>query len=645
MAEKYFFFNSTLNDPRVHDARDFASFYDALLNSGIFHKDGDVKLRVHPNGGMSVRMEAGKAFIKGHHYHNDDDLILNHNAADPELDRIDRVVLRLDNSQENRYIKAFILAGEPSEKPEPPELTREGDIYEISLAQVLVIADSGNITNERIIDERLNESVCGLVSSLISIPTDEIMEQRDELERKWQEWFDGIQGETYVPRQKLKEGFIIAPEDKLYFIPETVMQHEKKGWPFGAHDRDVSLQSLGIDNDGNLYINELDQLYEMVTRYNVLADKPSHELWSGRQLAVPFTPEAEAKHLNITMRLKRNSIGQLRAIIYETGESGLPETSKELGRYFSNDHNELETTFSELTWGIPLNKNLDPNKSYYLVLYGRSADFYIQAEYADTPGEGNYLISTDNGSTWQSYERTPVLEIEGAAPLKEGTVTISYEKIANFYKHASLFFELTDAEHSHYKAEILNMEGQVLLPNLKPGQCLFDDHLTKDTQLRITIIRAEGEDPRLSNYKHSWVADISHSRLEQGMVPSDDALLFIPAQHSVDTGYQGAARELFKFKVGKGGCYKVRLEVRFDTTTQSAIVYFNYLADSGSIQLGSVRSNETSYVERVVELKAVPPNAIIQVTAGNSSTLSGRTVRVRNISIMGSPGYNTMGVI
>ncbi len=79
------------------------------------------------------------------------------------LPRIDRVVLRLDTSLQTRRIAIATLAGEPAAVPVAPELTRSGNIYELSLAQVRIGANVLSISAADITDERGDAELCGVV--------------------------------------------------------------------------------------------------------------------------------------------------------------------------------------------------------------------------------------------------------------------------------------------------------------------------------------------------------------------------------------------------------------------------------------------------------------------------------------------------
>jgi len=188
MAEFSSFFNS-VNSDRRYDAEQFAEYFQQFLTSGVYHKNNVPSLKVRQGTGLQTILEPGSAFIEGYMYRNTADIVFAHDTADATNPRIDRIVLRLDRSVNARYIKAFVKKGVPAINPQPPTLQRDSIIYEISLAQVKINAGATSITS--VTDERFNPSVAGLVSSLITVPT-------DEFQRQWESWFNGIQNQIGV---------------------------------------------------------------------------------------------------------------------------------------------------------------------------------------------------------------------------------------------------------------------------------------------------------------------------------------------------------------------------------------------------------------------------------------------------------------
>lgn len=206
MAEKSFPFDS-VNGDRLYSAEDHAWYLRRVLSNGVIHTNNHPTLRVKRGSGLQSLLEVGGAIIDGYAYENTNEFSLTHEPANTSNPRIDRVVLRLDKTVDARHIKAFIKPGTPATNSVPPELTRNQYIYELSLAQVRINPGSTSIVE--VIDERLNKSVCGIVSSLISIPTEQFLEEwhnwvsamndrKAAYQLSWEEWFASRQNEIGV---------------------------------------------------------------------------------------------------------------------------------------------------------------------------------------------------------------------------------------------------------------------------------------------------------------------------------------------------------------------------------------------------------------------------------------------------------------
>lgn len=175
MSERYLFFNSNETDKRYYQAQDFAEYFGSVLSSGLLHTDEVPNLVVSVEAGtMNTVITPGNAIIKGHLYENTTPLKLTHTIPEPTQDRIDRVVLRLDLKNNSRFIKLFVKEGVSAASPTAPSLTRDQFVYELSLAQIRVRKNTVQLLGSDLIDERLDEDLCGLVYSLISIPSDQL---------------------------------------------------------------------------------------------------------------------------------------------------------------------------------------------------------------------------------------------------------------------------------------------------------------------------------------------------------------------------------------------------------------------------------------------------------------------------------------
>lgn len=209
MPEKSGFFDSTATDIRAYPAREFAEYFSRFIKNGIF--SGGTFLKVVANGtDANVSIQTGYGWINGYLYGVYDTALTLPIQAATTLDRIDRVVLRLDVSAAVRSIKAVVLQGTPSTTPTAPSLTRSGDVYDLSLAQVRVNANTSIVTPSNITDERLNNDVCGIVTGLIDqANTTSIFNQFQafldlktaEYQLEWEAFIESVQDEGFATTQ------------------------------------------------------------------------------------------------------------------------------------------------------------------------------------------------------------------------------------------------------------------------------------------------------------------------------------------------------------------------------------------------------------------------------------------------------------
>lgn len=203
--EKSSFFNSVLdqngNPDRPYLAEDYASYFASFIGNGVFPNPSN-NLQVISNNNMTITIKQGKAWINGYFYMNTDDLILPIDVADGVLNRIDRIVLRLDFI--NREVKAKVKKGTFASSPTAPTLQRDADAYELALADVAVNKGIISISQGNITDKRLDNSLCGIVhgtvdqvdvTTLFNQYTVGFQQKELQFEQEFQTWFSTIQGQ------------------------------------------------------------------------------------------------------------------------------------------------------------------------------------------------------------------------------------------------------------------------------------------------------------------------------------------------------------------------------------------------------------------------------------------------------------------
>ena len=196
------FFNATMvnGEPdRVYSASDVNDYIKGLISeSGIFATISSA-CQVVANGGMQVVVKEGRGKVGNNWFEIDKDIIINIPSADVILNRIDRIVISRDNS--NRLTTITLKQGTLATNPVAPSLTRNDDVYEICLANIIVNKNTATITTAMIEDTRSNSDLCGWIVGLIkefdtttlfnqyrSAQTQFINQQTTEFE----DWFNNV---------------------------------------------------------------------------------------------------------------------------------------------------------------------------------------------------------------------------------------------------------------------------------------------------------------------------------------------------------------------------------------------------------------------------------------------------------------------
>lgn len=156
--------------------------------SGVFAAGSNASVQALSTPGMAVEVSDGTGWMansgrNGIVWWIDNESVdgaklqLAVDAADGVLNRIDRVIVEWKTTNYVDYPEVKILKGEKSGKAAAPALTNNSTIRQISLARISVAAGTTAITASMITDERLDASVCGLVTEKVGIDTSTMQSQ------------------------------------------------------------------------------------------------------------------------------------------------------------------------------------------------------------------------------------------------------------------------------------------------------------------------------------------------------------------------------------------------------------------------------------------------------------------------------------
>ena len=174
------FFNSIDGD-RKYDADDISNYFLKLISNGVFATPAN-SMQIQAATGMRVKVTPGWAFINCKWLRLDNDHYITLDKADVKYNRVDRIVLRLDPSDDVRAITIQVKKGDAKEKAYLKSLERvKNGVWELSLGYVWVHANATEIRQSNIVDERANTDVCGFVTGLIDqIDTTNLFAQYDD---------------------------------------------------------------------------------------------------------------------------------------------------------------------------------------------------------------------------------------------------------------------------------------------------------------------------------------------------------------------------------------------------------------------------------------------------------------------------------
>lgn len=183
------FFNSLEGD-RKYDARQMGEMFDGLIMDGVFMSIGDA-LKTTPSSGMTVAVGTGRAWFLHTWTKNDSEYLIEVSAAESVLNRIDTIVLDVDNTEAVRNNAIKLIKGTPASNAKRQTLINTTDHKQIPLADILVPAGATTLATTNITNI-VGTSECPYVTGPLSII------QNDDILAAWQEefdtWFEGVKG-------------------------------------------------------------------------------------------------------------------------------------------------------------------------------------------------------------------------------------------------------------------------------------------------------------------------------------------------------------------------------------------------------------------------------------------------------------------
>lgn len=222
--------------------------------SGVFGAENNLAISVVPNS-MSVEISDGIGWISnasgdGIVFWNDSEqtsgskLTLTHDVADSVYDRIDRIVVTWETTNYVARPTISILKGTASSFPTAPALTNNSTKRQISLAKVRIPAGTVSLSASMVTDERLDPSVCGIVTETIKIDT-------STMQNQFEEFLSSISKQL----EDLQQGTATALKQR------TTAVLAANGWAEGYQTVIVG----GVTNENDVFVSVPETYYEAYT--------------------------------------------------------------------------------------------------------------------------------------------------------------------------------------------------------------------------------------------------------------------------------------------------------------------------------------------------------------------------------------------
>lgn len=186
---------------RAITSKEYRNLFLKYFTEGVFPNPSD-NFQIVENSSQGALVKKGYANVRGVLIELKQDTPITFEQAD-SLDRIDRVVLRHNDTKSVRYADVVILKGSPSNSPQAPNITRDETIWDIVLADVRIRKNSSNVTQAQITDRRLDSELCGIVAGTIKeVDTTTLYNQiqsdlsqfKENEQTEFLEWFESIKG-------------------------------------------------------------------------------------------------------------------------------------------------------------------------------------------------------------------------------------------------------------------------------------------------------------------------------------------------------------------------------------------------------------------------------------------------------------------
>ena len=247
MTVKSGFFNS-LNGDRRYNSEEMSAIFDGIINDGVFANVGSA-FAVTADTGNSVTVGVGRAWFDSKWIYNDAILPVFLENSELVLDRIDAIVIEIDNSESIRKGDIKIVKGTPASNPVNPTMADTSSKHQHPLSFIYRKAGSTGIKQADITNV-VGTSQCPYVTGILkTVSIDNLVAQWED---QWRQWF------------------IETTNDANSDMGQQKDQMEE--WMLQARTEfEVWLNSLDVSLTGDVAANLANEILELQEKFDTLA--------------------------------------------------------------------------------------------------------------------------------------------------------------------------------------------------------------------------------------------------------------------------------------------------------------------------------------------------------------------------------------
>lgn len=241
------FFNS-LNGDRRYNSEEMSAIFDGIINDGVFANVGSA-FAVTADTGNSVTVGVGRAWFDSKWIYNDAILPVFLENSELVLDRIDAIVIEIDNSESIRKGDIKIVKGTPASNPVNPTMADTSSKHQHPLSFIYRKAGSTGIKQADITNV-VGTSQCPYVTGILkTVSIDNLVAQWED---QWRQWF------------------IETTNDANSDMGQQKDQMEE--WMLQARTEfEVWLNSLDVSLTGDVAANLANEILELQEKFDTLA--------------------------------------------------------------------------------------------------------------------------------------------------------------------------------------------------------------------------------------------------------------------------------------------------------------------------------------------------------------------------------------